>query len=1059
MLGQQPDVKSKSAVMPTDEAIGQNLGRYKLLEKIGEGGCGVVYVAEQTEPVRRRVALKVIKLGMDTREVIARFETERQALALMDHPNIARVLDAGATETGRPFFVMELASGLRITDYCERHQLSIRQRLGLFMSVCHAVQHAHQKGIVHRDLKPSNILVVEHEGGAVPKVIDFGIAIATGQGFETNSGLTSVNQFMGTPAYMSPEQVEFGTRDIDTRTDIYSLGVILYELLTGQPPFEPQELAHAGLDEMRRVIREVNPPRPSARLASNLNPNRLPSRADPARERLAAVRGDLDWIAMKCLEKDRTRRYETANGLALELKRHLNHEPVLARPPSAFYRLQKAIHRHQLAFGASLAVAAALLIGTSASLWQAARAKSSELLARRIAYSSDMNLAQQALAMNNLGRAQSLLQRQRPHSGQADLRDWEWRYLWSQTRPDEHQVFWRGTNLLGAISFSADGRFLALEIENRILVSDIAFRNRILEHEGGRSPTFANHSPMLAFAQSESATNDVIVLWDMANHREQRRLPQTGQVLTLSFTPDDQRLLVIAEQPTTQAIYAPTYNARHLISAWNFATGKRLWQQPDRSPEEATSPTLAVSPDGSLFAVAIANGSFCVRETADGRERRTVKATPEFVTALAFAPDGNTIVSGAGYTDAAIQLWDVHTGAHRGTLEGHRSWVSSLAFTRDGRQLISASADQTIRRWDWSARAAAGVLRGHVYTVNEVVPSPDGRTLASNTREGEVFLWELDKPSSHPNVRRLRATLASAVFTADSKAILGAERGGGLALWNLQTFAELKRWRENSPTNSTFMKLAPDAGSTALFEQGGNVSLWNLRTDARTAISTASGEHILDCLFTRNGNYLVTFVQMPTNVVARIWDVRQARPAGTFSLEMARVFAAPEIADSILVAGAGGLRLWNVEKPGAPPRFISEHGDFAGFEATPDHRLGAGAFTEGYVRLWNMATLQPVDTLRGLLLGAHSVAFSLDGKRLAAGSNGQEAIKLWDVETRQEVLTLVGEGSLFERAVFSPDGRHLMAINAAGTLHLWSAPSWEEIAAAEAKEKAETKQP
>src|SRR5436309_4963899 len=245
------------------EKIGERIGRYRLIERIGRGGGGAVYLAEQEEPVRRRVALKVIKLGMDTQSVVARFEAERQALAMMEHPNIARVLDAGATETGRPFFVMELVSGLKITEYCERHQLSIRQRLQLFIPVCHAVQHAHQKGIIHRDLKPSNILVAEHEGAAVPKVIDFGIAKATEQSLDDRAGLTSVNQFLGTPAYMSPEQVEFGGRDIDTRSDIYSLGVILYELLAGQPPFDPKELARAGLEEMRRIIREVEPPRPS----------------------------------------------------------------------------------------------------------------------------------------------------------------------------------------------------------------------------------------------------------------------------------------------------------------------------------------------------------------------------------------------------------------------------------------------------------------------------------------------------------------------------------------------------------------------------------------------------------------------------------------------------------------------------------------------------------------------------------------------------------------------------------------------------------------------------
>ncbi|MES2694400.1 MAG: serine/threonine-protein kinase, partial [Verrucomicrobiota bacterium] len=294
------------------EGAGDRIGRYKLLQKIGEGGCGTVYLAEQEEPVRRRVALKVIKLGMDTREVIARFEAERQALAMMDHPNIARVFEAGATETGRPYFVMELVRGTRITEYCDQHSLPTAERLRLFTQVCHAVQHAHQKGIIHRDLKPSNILVTLHDGTPLPKVIDFGIAKAT-QGRLTDATLfTAFEQLIGTPAYMSPEQAQLSSTDVDTRSDIYSLGVLLYELLTGRTPFESQALLQAGLEEMRRRIREVEPPRPSTRLRT-LDRATLTTTAQQrhsdAPKLIRLIDGDLDWIVMRCLEKDRTRRY------------------------------------------------------------------------------------------------------------------------------------------------------------------------------------------------------------------------------------------------------------------------------------------------------------------------------------------------------------------------------------------------------------------------------------------------------------------------------------------------------------------------------------------------------------------------------------------------------------------------------------------------------------------------------------------------------------------------------------------------------------------------------
>ena len=382
-------------------------GRYKLLEQIGEGGMGTVWVAEQTEPVKRRVALKLIKPGMDSRQVLSRFEAERQALALMDHPNIAKIYDGGMTDEGRPFFVMEYVKGMPITEYCDNTRLSIQERLKLFVPVCQAVQHAHHKGIIHRDLKPSNILICLYDGQPVPKVIDFGVAKAMHQPLTEHTLYTAHGLMVGTPLYMSPEQAEFNNLDVDTRTDVYSLGVILYELLTGTTPLEKQAIKDAAFAEILRLIKEVEPQRPSLKISTSVS---LPSIAaqrnlEPA-QLSRAVRGDLDWIVMKSLEKERSRRYESANGIARDIERYLADEPVAAGPPSVTYRLKKLAHKHRwpLATFATVAVllgfvilnavttwpisvaamaAILLVLGTTVSTWQAIRATNAERLARQ----------------------------------------------------------------------------------------------------------------------------------------------------------------------------------------------------------------------------------------------------------------------------------------------------------------------------------------------------------------------------------------------------------------------------------------------------------------------------------------------------------------------------------------------------------------------------------------------------------------------------------------------------------------------------------------------------
>jgi serine/threonine protein kinase/tetratricopeptide (TPR) repeat protein len=399
-LGTTPDAPAVT------ERPGTVIGPYKLLEQIGEGSFGVVFMAEQEKPLRRKVALKVLKPGMDTAQVVARFEQERQALALMDHPNIAQVHDGGATASGRPYFVMELVRGLPVTDYCDQARLPIPERLGLFVAVCRAVQHAHQKGVIHRDLKPSNVLVTVIDGRPVPKVIDFGIAKAAGGALADRTLATGFHQVVGTPLYMSPEQAELSGVDVDTRTDVYALGVLLYELLTGTTPFDAETLQRAAFDEVRRVIREQEPPTPSRRL-STLNAAAMTTlserRGVEARRLAPLLRGELDWVVMRALEKDRNRRYESAGALAADIERYLADEPVAAGPPSAWYRLRKSARRHRTALVAAGAVAAALLSGTAVSSWQAARATAAAAAERQAHETAQRRLAQVEKANGILG--------------------------------------------------------------------------------------------------------------------------------------------------------------------------------------------------------------------------------------------------------------------------------------------------------------------------------------------------------------------------------------------------------------------------------------------------------------------------------------------------------------------------------------------------------------------------------------------------------------------------------------------------------------------------------
>jgi WD40 repeat protein len=1026
---------------------------------------------------------------MDTKAVVARFDAERQALAMMDHPNIAKVLDAGTTESGRPFFVMELVRGIRITEYCDQNNLSTRDRLDLFIKVCQAIQHAHQKGIIHRDIKPSNILVTLHDGVPVPKVIDFGIAKATEGRLTDATVYTQLHQFVGTPAYMSPEQAEMSGLDIDTRSDIYSLGVLLYELLTGKTPFDAKHLMESGIDAMRKIIREKEPARPSTRLAT-LQGEELTTaarRRSVETGKLATLlRGDLDWVVMKCLEKDRTRRYDTANGLAMDLKRHLQSEPVLACPPSAAYRMRKAWHRNQLAFSAAIAVALALGVGIVVSVRQAVRARraelqqvalraeadnakalaeaaqvkeqqqrqqaeATELLARRTAYASDMNLAQQALAANNLGRARAILDRNRPPQPsdspavakpKMDLRDWEWRYLWDQSRADEHELLWKAAARIGSrLSVDSAGKLLAITSEGAKII-DIKSRKIVFQHEG-YDPVFAHHSSIFAFNYAANGEDDALVfmLWDSAKNREVTRIPcpATLRVVSLEFSPDDTQLI------STRVVKG---SRDRFVTVWDIKTKSILWEK-SVDMRTAIGHNFCVAPDRSAFALSISNGHFQILDGRDGTERVSVKASAERVTSIAFSPDSKFVLTGHGFTDSTIRVWDAQNGKLVASLEGHRSWVSELAFSPDGSRLVSSGADQTVRVWKWPTREPEGILRGHLSEVDGVVVTPDSRSVISRCKDGSVYLWKIDAPSAHSEYRTLNDAVAFAVFTPDSKSLLVIKKGEQLALWDLRTMTETRRWDDLGPIKGA-INISADTSRVVLTEAGGVVRVRDLQTGKEMRGRWPS-ENATSAVFTRDGKYLVALenaTRSSEGMKAMLMNAATGEVVGSFIFDGGKpvTLAVGNLFGSI----AGGMvELRDVTRLEAPPLRVIEPGIVSDFAVSPDNKIAALSSEQGFIQLYEFPSFRRLETLRGFLLGAHSVKFSPDGKRLVAGSNRPEAAKLWDVETRQEVLTLNGEGSVFGPIAFSPDGNSIMAINSYDLCHIWTAPSWDEISAQE----------